>query len=234
MIPIPVAWLEYLWSDHLWAKLINPIVNFVSYVCNTKSFFAKSRLPVQKWLILLYWWARQYPVSDAWQEAQVSERTAIQVYQWFRDVCSTKLLQMTIKLRGTGMVVQIDKSLYRHKLKARCLDTPILQKQSFHYFTHHTLHSAAVSPWKRSSKMRSGSGMVDTSQTPVLRNMEIVPDHRAATLLPIIQAHTLPGKIIHSDEWAARIVRSRQALARTPTMVWQFAWVRDSYTSHTP
>ena len=83
------------------------------------SFFAKSRLPLQKWLILLYWWATQYPILDAWQEAQVAERTAIQVYQWFCDVCSTQLLQTPIKLGGPGVVVQIDESLYCHKPKAR-------------------------------------------------------------------------------------------------------------------
>ena len=45
--------------------------------------------------------------------------------------------------------------------------------------------------------------MVDTSQTPALGYMEVVPDQTAATLLPIVQAHILPGTIIHSDEWAA-------------------------------
>ena len=43
------------------------------------SFFDKSRLPLQKWLILIYWWAKQYPVSDAEEEAQVTNTTAIQV-----------------------------------------------------------------------------------------------------------------------------------------------------------
>ena len=46
-------------------------------------------------------------------------------------------------------------------------------------------------------------GMVDTSTTPSLGYMEIVPDRTAGTLLPIIQDHTLPGTIIHSDEWRA-------------------------------
>ena len=33
--------------------------------------------------------------------------------------------------------------------------------------------------------------------------MEIVQKHDAATLLPIIQAHTAAGTIIHSDQWVA-------------------------------
>ena len=33
--------------------------------------------------------------------------------------------------------------------------------------------------------------------------MEVVPCTDAATLLPIIQQHILPGTIVHSDQWAA-------------------------------
>ena len=45
--------------------------------------------------------------------------------------------------------------------------------------------------------------MVDTSSSPALGYMEIVPQRDAATLLPIIQAHTLPSTVIHSDQWRA-------------------------------
>lgn len=81
------------------------------------SFFSKSKLPLQKWLVLLYWWIRQYPVGDAAEEAKVSREAAINVYQWLREVCSTKLLANPIALGGPGKTVQIDESLFRHKPK---------------------------------------------------------------------------------------------------------------------
>ena len=40
------------------------------------SFFSKSRLTLQKWLLMMYLWARQYPVTDAMEEADVDRRAA--------------------------------------------------------------------------------------------------------------------------------------------------------------
>ena len=45
--------------------------------------------------------------------------------------------------------------------------------------------------------------MVDTSQTPALGYMELVPQRNATTLLPIIQQHTVRGTTVWSDQWAA-------------------------------
>ena len=81
------------------------------------SFFTKSRLSLQKWTILLLYWARQFPVKDAGQDAEVHKNTACDVYRWLREICSTKLLQSPIILGGPGIIVQIDESLFRHKVK---------------------------------------------------------------------------------------------------------------------
>ena len=81
------------------------------------SFFSKSRLSLQQWLLLIYWWARQYPVTDAAKETNVDKGTACDVYRWLREVCSTRLLRTRIVLGGPGVIVQIDESLYCHKPK---------------------------------------------------------------------------------------------------------------------
>ena len=44
------------------------------------TFFEQwSCLSLRQWIVLLYWWAREYvyPVTDAAQEAEVDEKTAI-------------------------------------------------------------------------------------------------------------------------------------------------------------
>ena len=82
------------------------------------SFFEKSKIDLEKWLLLMHFWARQYPVTDAYGDIGVSEASSIQVYSWFRDVCSHRLCSdPPIKLGGPGKVVAIDESLFSHKPK---------------------------------------------------------------------------------------------------------------------
>ena len=51
------------------------------------------------------------------EEAQVTAKTAVDVYQWLREVCATTLLQTPIMLGGPSRMVQIDESLFTHKPK---------------------------------------------------------------------------------------------------------------------
>ena len=66
---------------------------------------------------MIYFWVREYPVTDATEEAEVHKGTAIDVYQWLREVCSTALVNTHIVLGHTGTIVEIDESLFRHKPK---------------------------------------------------------------------------------------------------------------------
>ena len=58
-------------------------------------------------------------MSDTCEELKTLEKTAIQAYQHFRDICSWRLLthDSPLMLGGPGIVVQIDESLFRHKPK---------------------------------------------------------------------------------------------------------------------
>ena len=107
------------------------------------SFFTKSRLTLQKWMILLHYWVRQYPVTDAAEEAEVTKHTAIDVYQWLREVCSAKLVQQPIQLGGAGIVVQIDESLFRHKPKVKIVGL-------WGTIMKFIISINAASPWKTS------------------------------------------------------------------------------------
>ena len=51
-----------------------------------RSFFSKSRLSLQQWILALFWWVRQYPVGDMAKEAKIEKTNACDVYLWFREV----------------------------------------------------------------------------------------------------------------------------------------------------
>ena len=76
----------------------------------TGSFFEKSKLSLKKWLLIIHFWSRQLPVTDAELQLEISRSTAIDIYQWLREVCSTKLLTTPIVLGGPGTVVEIDEA----------------------------------------------------------------------------------------------------------------------------
>ena len=84
-----------------------------------RSFFFKSKLSLQKWMIAILWWTREYPVIEMSREAEIKEDTACDIYQWLREVCTTHLLATPVVLGGPGVVVQIDESLFKHKPNAK-------------------------------------------------------------------------------------------------------------------
>jgi len=83
-------------------------------------FFAKSHLTLQQLMVLMYWWACQYPVTNAAQgSGKVEKNTGVQAYQYFRDIWSWHLLNhdAPLMLGGPSGVVHIDQSPFRYKPK---------------------------------------------------------------------------------------------------------------------
>ena len=138
-------------------------------------FFEESRVPLAKWLYFLYLWCQDTMVNKAAETTCIAERTTFQVYQYIRDIYTTKLLHTPTRLGGPGVIVQIDESLFCHKAK---------------YCRGH-----------RASKEQWVFGLADTSAKPAITYMQTVDKLDADTLLPIIQSVVQPRTIIHSDQW---------------------------------
>ena len=79
----------------------------------------KGKLSLVQWLIIIHWWSRQYTETQAAEDAKVSQVTAVQAYQYLRDVCSWRLTTVDALrlLGGPGVIVQTDESLFHHKPK---------------------------------------------------------------------------------------------------------------------
>ena len=76
--------------------------------------------------------------------------------------------------------------------------------------------------------------MVDTSHIPAVGYMEIVDQRDAATLLPIIRNHTLPGATIWSDMWAAyNAVETLPGISNHDTVNHSINFVNPVSGSHT-
>ena len=61
--------------------------------------------------------AKDASVTDAIDDAEIDTHTGVDVYQWLREVWSTKLLQSPIILGGLGVIVQVDESLFVTNLR---------------------------------------------------------------------------------------------------------------------
>ena len=101
---------ELVHSYHNFKKILIISALPLSKCClsNAGSFFSKSKCLLKKWLLLFYWWSREYPVITAAKEADCSHKMAIDIHLWLREVCSVSLCNITIKLGGPNVIIQID------------------------------------------------------------------------------------------------------------------------------
>ena len=135
-------------------------------------------MTLQEWLILIYWWERQYSSKDASEVAEVDKKTACDVYRWLKKVYSTTLLAIPIVLGGPGVVCQIDEFFFiKHKPKVHVKSCTLYIYVYLHYVMviillefilkqYHQGHAAHSELWV--------FGVCDTSHTLVLGFMKVV------------------------------------------------------------
>ena len=87
--------------------------------CSIKegSFFSKSKLILKKWLLLIHHWSCEHMVTVTAESFEVTESTACAVYQWLREVCSTKLLSTSILWVDQGRRYKLTKVSLTIRLK---------------------------------------------------------------------------------------------------------------------
>ena len=150
--------------------------NFRTQSVRVNSWFSRMRLPLQKVLYLVSLWSDHTAVVVASRRSGISKKSVLQTYQYCRDICSWKLQQNQELLGGPGVICQIDESCFKTRPK------------------HHRGRNRGEL-WV--------FGIADTSRSPAIGHMEVVDQHDAATLLPIIHQNVRPGTTIWSNGWAA-------------------------------
>ena len=69
----------------------------------------------------MLFWVDEEAVTKAAKHTKTSLGTAITVFQWFREICSARLIRDgPAQLGGPGRIVEIDESCFRHKPKVKC------------------------------------------------------------------------------------------------------------------
>lgn len=83
------------------------------YSVRTHSFFENIKLTIENVFLLLFSWCALCPVNVASSMHNIRRNSVVQMYRFFRDIASWKLLESPnlLKVGGVGHVVQIDESV---------------------------------------------------------------------------------------------------------------------------
>ncbi|XP_014782000.1 uncharacterized protein LOC106877575 [Octopus bimaculoides] len=138
------------------------------------SFFSDSHLPLTRLLELMYYWARiECKQSVVMSEVGIGPEAIVKWYNYFRDVCAMWCFDHPVQLGGEDVVVELLESKFMHR-------------------KHHR------------GSYREGHWVLGLVEQESLKSVLVpVENTSAATLLPIITRHVLPGTKIITDSWAA-------------------------------
>lgn len=135
-----------------------------------KSQFSKTKLQVNEFLEMCYYWLVGLKHNQICTITGISHSTITYHMKYLRKLASTSLDFIDLKIGGEGIIVEIDESK--------------LGKNKHH--RGHPVNGAWV------------LGGVERTENRKLFLVE-VPDRKEATLLGIITTYVLPGSIIYTD-----------------------------------
>mmetsp|Transcript_12445 Transcript_12445/g.11279 ORF Transcript_12445/g.11279 Transcript_12445/m.11279 type:complete len:340 (-) Transcript_12445:128-1147(-) len=156
--------------------------------CNTKigfrlhSYFRRSKAPLRKVLLIMYFWWMREEQQFAVKEADVSKQTVTDWYSFCRCLCRTYILDGWDQIGGPGKIVEIDESKFgkRKYNKGKRVDGC-------------WVFGAIERPLTLNGKPLNATNI----------RVRVVEDRKEDTLLGLINDWILPGTMIYSDCWAA-------------------------------
>lgn len=102
------------------------------------TFFGQIRAPTLQVLQLMYCWVANFPVRQAEAETKVSTKTADDFYDFCREVAEIVVSNMSIKIGGPGLHVEVDETYTRNRKNQREQCTAGYPTANFGAYCHET------------------------------------------------------------------------------------------------
>lgn len=131
-----------------------------------------ANLTLEEIVEVLYLWANGFSISDIEHELKISHRTVVEWTMYFRETCTTIVMESSEQIGGEGVHVEIDESKFGKRK----------------YYRGHRVEGQWIFGGRETN---------DTSKV----FMVPVANRKKVTLLPIIEKWIAKGSIIHSDCW---------------------------------
>eukprot|EP00731_Ephydatia_muelleri_P021254 Em0013g981a len=133
----------------------------------------RSKLGIEKIMRMVYLWSVKTPLGKMKEEMEVAAQTAVDWYNFIRDVCAQYFIDHPAIIGGPGVEVEIDESKFGKR------------------------------KYNRGRQVEGHWVFGGTERITGECFLVEVDRRDAATLLPLIQQHIRRGSIIYSDEWKA-------------------------------
>ncbi|KAH9580213.1 hypothetical protein MS3_00008923 [Schistosoma haematobium] len=148
-------------------------------ICSNWHFFARSRLRLRQIMIIVANWIIKSPVTLSAAFADVTETSAVQWYEYCRDICAMKMTQVHESFGVVEKIVEIDEAVVRKRKYNK----------------------------GRFIKEDWVLGFYDRSTQK--GHFQRVRNRQVTTIIPIIKEYVQPGTTIYTDDWKAYRCLSR-------------------------